>query len=238
MKNNKTLKYAIIKTLPILTGFLFMGISYGIYATSKGLPFYIPILTSIFMEAGSMEFVGVNLLTSAFNPLNCIFITLMVNARHIFYGLTMLNIYTKENLGEKHYRFHKLHLIFGLCDETFSINYQNTVKEGIDKSKFIKYVSTLNHIYWITGCTIGALFGSFIKFNTLGIDFVMTALFVVIFINQFKESKSKYPGFIGIIVTVACLLIFPKDYFLIPSFIIIIVILVIFKNKLRKGETE
>ena len=161
---SKAFKAALPYTLPICIGFLFLGMSYGFLMRSKGFSFVYPMLMSFFIFAGSMEFVTVNLLLSAFNPLYAFFLTLMVNARHLFYGISMLERY--KNVGWK-----KPYLIFGMCDESFTINY-----------------TVLNQIYWVSGATLGALLGYVIHFDTTGIEFVMTALFVVMFIEQWEKA--------------------------------------------------
>ena len=221
MKNNKLIKAAkaaFPHTIPILTGFLFLGIAYGVFMRSLGFPAIFPILTSIFIYAGSMEFVTANLLTLSFSPLNAFFMTLMVNARHIFYGLSMLDKY--KNTGKK-----KWYLIFGLKDEAFSINYSADIPEGIDRSWFQFFVTLFNQLYWVGSVTIGALFGNLIPFDLTGIDFVMTALMIVIFINQLQKEKDYFPAFCGVAVSLTALSIFGTDNFIIPSMLGILAVL-------------
>ena len=236
----EVLKKSFIKTIPVLTGYIFLGISYGIYATSKNLPFYFPMITSLFVYAGSMEFVLANLLAGVFNPFYAILLTLMVNARHVFYGLSMLSTYNGENIECKHPKLRKFILIFGLTDETFSVSYQESKEEKDINTRrdMLISMSLLDHLYWFLGASIGAIFGSFIKFNTTGIDFVMTALFVIILINQFKSNKSLIPGVIGILVTLICLIIFGKDIFLLPALVIIVGILLLFRKRIEKKNSE
>lgn len=158
-------------TVPILAGFVFLGIAYGIYMNSLGFSAIYPIIMSFAIFAGSMEFVAANLLLGAFNPMNALFLTLMVNARHLFYGISMLDKY--RGTGKK-----KFYLIYGMCDESFSINCTVNVPKNVDKGWFMFFVTLLNHFYWVIGAAIGGTFGSLVKFNTEGLDFVMTALFV------------------------------------------------------------
>ena len=230
MKDNKLIKAAkaaFPNTIPILTGFLFLGAAYGVLMRSLGFPVYLPIITSIFIYAGSMEFVTANLLTLSFSPITAFFMTLMVNARHIFYGLSMLDKY--KNTGKK-----KLYLIFGLTDETFSINYSADIPDGVDKSWYQFFVTMFNQIYWVGSVTIGALFGNLISFDLTGIDFVMTALVIVIFVNQFQKEKDHFPSFCGLAVSVLCLIIFGADSFIIPSMLGILAVLSAAKVPLEK----
>lgn len=197
-------------TLPICVGFLFLGISYGFMMRSQGFSFVYPMLMSLFIYAGSMEFVTVNLLLSAFNPLYALLMALMVNARHLFYGVSMLEKY--RNLGWK-----KLYLIYGLCDESFSINCTVDPPEDVDRGWFMFFVTLLNHIYWVAGATIGGLLGYIIHFNTTGIEFVMTALFTVMFVNQWEEGKYHTSAVIGVVCSIACLFIFGSSGFILPA---------------------
>ena len=211
----KAFRTALPYTLPIAIGFLFLGTSYGFLMRSKGFSILYPVLMSMFIFAGSMEFVTVNLLLSAFNPLYAFLLTLMVNARHLFYGISMLDKF--RNVGLKKY-----YLIFGMCDESFSINCSVEPPYGIDKGWFMFFVTLLNHIYWVSGATLGALLGSVIHFDTTGIEFVMTALFVVMFVNQWEESKDHRPALIGIACSLLCLFLFGSGNFIIPAMILIV----------------
>jgi len=212
----KAFKAALPFTIPISIGFLFLGMSYGILMSSKGFSFVYPMLMSLLIFAGSMEFVAINLLLSAFDPLYTLFLTIMVNARHLFYGISMLEKY--KNCG-----FKKLYLIFGMCDESFSINCTVTPPLDVDRNWFMFFVTLLNHIYWVMGATLGGLLGYVIHFNTKGIEFVMTALFVVMFINQWNETKNHTPAIIGVLCSLIALFIFGSEHFMLPSMFGIIV---------------
>ena len=203
----KALRAAFPLTLPICAGFLFLGIAYGIYMNSKGFSFVWPMVMSLTIFAGSMEFVTVSLLTSAFQPLYAFLLTLMVNARHLFYGISMLERY--KGVGKK-----KWYLIFGMCDESFTINCMKEPPEGVDRGWFMFFVTLLNHIYWVAGATIGGLVGGLIAFDTKGIDFVMTALFVVIFIDHWRSQKRHMPAVIGVAASLLSLLVFGAEQFL------------------------
>lgn len=220
----KAFRAAFPHTLPIAVGFLFLGMSYGFLMRSKGFSFLYPLFMSLFIFAGSMEFVTVDLLLSAFNPLYAFFLTLMVNARHLFYGISMLGKY--KNVGWK-----KFYLIFGMCDESFTINCAVTPPEGIDKGWFMFFVTLLNQTYWVTGATLGALLGYVIHFDTTGIEFVMTALFVVMFINQWEETKDHRSALIGVFCSLVCLLIFGSDRFILPAMASIILCFTVFRKR-------
>ncbi len=226
-QKTKALKAAFPHTIPVMTGYLFLGIAFGILMDSKGYPFGWSVLMSLFIYAGSMQFVTVNLLTLAFNPLNAFLITLMVNARHLFYGLSMLGKF--RGTGNK-----KPYLIFGLTDETYSILCSAEPPKDVEKGWFMFFVTLLNQVYWITASAIGALLGSMFTFDTKGIDFVMTALFVVIFINQWKSQKHHTPAIIGTGASVLCLLIFGPEHFIIPAMLSIIVALTFLKKPIEK----
>lgn len=225
----KAFKFALPHTLPICAGFLFLGMSYGFLMKSKGFSFLYPMLMSLFIFAGSMEFVTVSLLLSAFNPAHAFLLTIIVNARHIFYGISMLDQY--KNCGLK-----KLYLIFGMCDESFSINCSVTPPPNIDKGWFMFWVTLLNHIYWVTGATLGGLLGYMIHFNTEGIEFVMTALFAVMFINQWNQAKKHLPAVIGISCSLLCLLLFGSQNFMIPAMALIILSFACCKKTLESED--
>jgi len=227
-KQFKALKAAFPHTIPVMTGYLFLGVAFGILLTSKGYHFIWAIIMSLLIYAGSMQFVAVEILTSIFNPLNAFLITLMVNARHLFYGLSMLTKF--RGTGK-----YKPYLIFGLTDETYSLLCSCEIPDDVDKNQFMFYTTLLNQTYWIVASAAGALLGSVFTFNTEGIDFVMTALFIVIFINQWKSQKNHTPALIGLGGSVLCLLLFGPDNFIIPSMILIIAALTIFKKSVEKG---
>ena len=215
-------------TIPILTGFLFLGITYGIYMNVSGFSFWYPMLMSLTVFAGSVEFVAVGLLLGAFRPLQALAMTLMINARHLFYGIAMLDKY--KGMGWKKY-----YLIFGMCDESFSINYTAKIPEDVDKGWFMFFVNLLNQIYWVSGSTLGGLLGSYITFDTTGLDFVMTAMFVVIFLEQLMKEKKHYTAIIGTGASLVCLLCFGPDSFMIPTMITILTLLSLFRKPIEKA---
>lgn len=227
----KAFKAALPYTIPICVGFLFLGMSYGFLMRSKGFSFLYPMLMSMFIFAGSMEFVTVNLLLSAFNPIYAFFLTLMVNARHLFYGISMLEKY--KNTGWK-----KPYLIYGMCDESFSINCTVTPPPDVDKGWFMLFVTLLNQIYWVTGSTLGALLGYVIHFDTTGIEFVMTALFIVMFMNQWDETDNHRSALTGLICSLICLLVFGSQNFILPAMALIIICFSLDKKKKSKEAQQ
>ena len=218
---------AFPNTIPILAGFLFLGIAYGIYMNQSGFKFYYPMFMSFIIFAGSVEFATVSWLLGSFDPVNIFFLTLMINARHLFYGLSMLEKYNIPG-------WKKLYLIYGMCDESFSINATVDVPKDIDKGLFMFFVTILNQIYWVAGATIGGIFGSFIPFDTNGIEFVMTALFVVIFLENWLKEKDHSASVIGLFISFICLTVFKGTNFIIPSMIIILSVLTLLRGRLQK----
>lgn len=224
----KALAAAFPHTIPILAGFLFLGMAYGIYMNVSGFSFWWPMLMGLTIYGGSLEFVTVTMLLGSFAPVQTFAMTLMIQARHLFYGISMLEKY--KGTGWK-----KFYLIFGMCDESFSINYTAEVPEGVDKGWFMFFVTMLNQCYWVSGAALGGLLGSFIPFDTEGLDFVMTALFVVIFLDQWMKEKKHYTALIGLGASAACLLIFGADGFMIPTMVCIICLLTVFRRPIEKA---
>ena len=215
-------------TIPILTSFIFLGLTYGIYMRAAGFSFWYPMLMSLTIFAGSVEFVAANLLLGAFHPLQAFALTLMINARHLFYGISMLDKY-------KHTGWRKFYLIFGMCDESFSINYTAAIPAGVDQGWFMFFVTLLNHCYWVLGATLGGIFGATIPFNTEGLNFVLPAMFIVIFLEQWLKDKNHTSGILGLALSLLCLLCFGADGFILPSMIAILTALTLLRKPLEKG---
>ena len=226
----KAFRAAFPHTIPILAGFWFLGMTYGIYMNVSGFAFWYPMIMSLVIFAGSMEFVAVNMLLGAFQPLQALAMTLMINARHLFYGISMLDKYRDRGLGWK-----KIYLIFGMCDESFSINYTAEIPEDVDRGWFMFFVTLLNHLYWFCGATLGGLFGSLIHFNTEGLDFVMVAMFVVIFLEQWLKEKNHTSSLLGIVLSLICLAAFGADDFIIPAMLAMLGVLTLLRRPLEKG---
>ena len=225
----KAFKAAFPYTIPIFAGFWFIGLTYGIYMNASGFSFVYPMLMSFFIFGGSLEFVAAEMLLSPFAPLQVFLMALLIQARHLFYGISMLDKF--KGTGWK-----KFSLIYGMCDESFSINYSAKIPEDVDKGWFMLFVTWLNRFYWVSGATIGGLVGSLLKFDTSGIGFVMTAMFVVIFLDQWLKEKSHASSLIGIGVSVLCLVIFGPDSFMLPTMASIILILTAARKKLDTPE--
>lgn len=227
-KKLKALKSAFPHTIPILAGFLFLGFSYGVLMNVKGFSFIYPLLMALTIFGGSLEFVAVSLLLGSFAPLSALLMTLVIQARHLFYGISMLEKY--RGTGIK-----KLYLIFGMCDESFSINYSAKIPQEVDKGWFMFFVTLLNHSYWVTGAVLGGLCGNLITFDIKGLEFVMTALFVVIFLEQWLKEKKHYTALIGILSSAVCLMVFGSDYFLLPTLLCILVLLTALRRPIEKA---
>ena len=214
MKNSKlaALRAAFPYTVPIFAGFWFLAMAYGIQMSTSGFSFWYPMVMSAVIYGGSLEFVAVSMLLSPFAPVQTFFMTLMIQARHLFYGISMLDKY--KGTGWK-----KPYLIFGMCDETFSVNCTAKIPPDVDRGWFYFFVTLLNQLYWVAGAAIGGLLGGVLHFNTNGLDFVMTAMFVVIFMEQWIKDRRHISQWIGLAASIACLILFGADNFLIPTMI-------------------
>lgn len=212
-------------TIPVLCGFLALGAAYGILMETKGYSVLWSVLMSIIAFCGSMQFVAITLLTIVFNPIQAFILSLMVNARHLFYGVSMLDKY--KGLGKIRY-----FLIFGLCDETFSLTSSLEVPQNINRKYYYFAITLFNYFYWILGTFIGGVLGSLITFNTKGLDFALTALFVVLFLEQWKKKENRLPAMIGLTATIIGKLIFGAGNLVIPAMILILIILMMGRQKL------
>ena len=219
---------AFPKTLPILAGFSFLGFSYGVYMNVSGFSFIYPMLMSLTIFGGSLEFVAVTMLLGSFAPLQTFLMTLMIQARHLFYGIAMLDKFRGTGLK-------KMYLIFGMCDESFSINCSAEIPPGIDRGWFMFFVTLFNQFYWVAGATLGGLAGQLITFNTEGLEFVMTAMFVVIFIEQWLKEKKHYTALIGVLASAVCLIVFVADSFMIPAMICILCFITLFRKPVERA---
>lgn len=224
----KALRAAFPHTIPIFAGFCFLGMAYGIYMNVSGFSFWYPLVMSLTIFGGSLEFLAVSMLLSPFAPLQTLIVTLMIQARHLFYGISMLDKY--KGMGWK-----RFYLIFGMCDESFSINYTAEIPKDVDKGWFMFWVTLLNQFYWVSGSTLGGLLGSLIAFDTEGLDFVMTAMFVVIFLEQWLKEKKHYTALIGIGAAVVCRLLFGADSFMVPIMVCILLLLTLGRKPIEKA---
>lgn len=214
----KAFRAAFPFTVPVLTGYLFIGTAFGVMFQEKGYNFLWAILMSILVYAGSGQYLAVNFFAPGVNLLQVIFLEFMVNIRHIFYGLSLLERFSE--MGKK-----KLYMMFSLTDETYSLFFLTKIPKDVDEHKFMFAIALLDQLYWITGSAIGAIAGSVIPFDATGIDFAMTALFVVIFVEQWMTSITHLPALIGIVAGVVCLLVFGSENFILPTMICILIIL-------------
>ena len=219
----KLLRTALLDTVPVMTGYVFLGFGFGILMQQRGFGVLWSAAMSLFIYAGSMQYVAVSLLTSGASLLTTALTTFVVNARHLFYGISMIDAY--KNTGRK-----KPYLIFGLTDETYSLVSQIHVPEGISKNGYCFWVTVFDHLYWVTGTLLGALAGSLIPINYEGVEFALTALFVTIFVEQWLSTKKHGPAIVGVAATTASLVLFGKEVFLIPSMVIIAVCLTIMRK--------
>lgn len=223
----KALKAAFPYTIPIFAGFWFLGLTYGILMNVSGFSFVWPMLMAMVIFSGSVEFVAVKLLVSPFHPLQAFIMAFMIGARHLFYSISMLDRF-------KHTGWKKPFLIYFMCDETFSINYTAKIPDDVDKGWFMLWVSLLDFSYWVTGATLGGIFGNLISFSTKGLDFVMTSMFVVIFVEQWLKDKNHTSALLGIVLSVVSLLIFGPENFVIPSMILMLLALTLLRPRLEQ----
>lgn len=218
MKNRKgkasALHSAFPETIPVMAGYLFLGAAYGILMKENGYGVGWIAAISLFVYAGSLQYLGVTMLTAAVSPVTAFFMSLMLNARHLFYGISMLERYNQVKRGKRY-------LIFGLTDETFSVVCGENVSKGQDPDLVYFWITALNQCYWVAGSVLGAVAGDFLFFNTAGLDFALTALFVVIFTDQWKQREGHAPALLGVGASVLCLAVFGEDVFLLPSMALI-----------------
>ena len=221
--NKPLLRAAFLDTVPVMTGYVFLGFGFGILMQQNGFGVLWAAAMSLFIYAGSMQYVAVSLLTSCASLLVAAITAFMVNARHLFYGISMLDAY--KGMGKK-----KPYLIFGLTDETYSLVSQLQLPEGIRPGSYCFLVTLFDHIYWVTGTVLGSLAGTLLPINYEGVDFALTALFVTIFVEQWLSTKNHGPAIVGVAATVICLVLFGADVFLIPSMAIIAICLTMMRK--------
>ena len=223
----KTLRYAFARTLPIMAGYLVLGLGFGVLLQSKGYGVGWSLAMSTLIYAGSKQYVTIDLLAGGASLISVALMTLMVNARHLFYGIALLDRY--QDTGRK-----KPYLIFGLSDETFSVTCSAQIPPKIDKGWFFFWVTALDQLYWVTGATLGGLFGSLISFNTEGLDFVMTAMFVVILLEQWLKEKNHTCTLLGLGLAALSLFLFGPDGFMLPAMGAILAVLLLLRSTLEK----
>ena len=224
------LRAAFPATIPVMTGFLCLGVAYGVLMQTKGYGPLWSVLMSAIAFGGSMQFVAITLLTTAFDPLQAFLLSVMVNARHIFYGLSLLGKY--RGLGKGAAPF----LIYVLCDETFSLVSTLEPPEGVKRRDFYFWISLLDYFYWIAGSALGGLVGNLITFDTTGLDFALTALFVVLFLEQWKKRANRPAGVLGMACAAGALAVFGADNLVIPAMVLILFLLLVLRPKLDRRD--
>lgn len=227
----KSFTYAFHTSLPIMAGYGFLGLTYGIYMHEIGFSFLYPMLLAITVYAGSAEFLVGNMLLGSFHPLQTFLMVLMVNARHLFYGLSMLERY--KGLGWK-----KFFLIFGMSDETFALTSATEVPKGVDRGWYLLWITWLDETYWVIGATVGGLIGPMLTFDLRGLDFVLTAMFTAIFADNWLREKSHVSSVSGLALTTLSLIIFGSESFIIPSMAVMLVFLTMIRGKLEPREPD
>lgn len=216
-------------TTPILAGFAFLGFAYGVYMNVMGFPFYYPFLLALVIFGGSLEFVAVSLLLAPFAPLATFLLALLIQARHLFYGLSLLDTY--RGLGWK-----RFFLIYGLCDETFSIVFtaKRRLPKDVDRGWFMLWITWLNEGYWVLSALLGGLIGGMLPFDTTGLGFVMTAMFVVIFLEQWLHESCHATAMLGILAAGGSLALFGAQSFMVPAMVIILLALLLARRPLEQ----
>lgn len=223
----QTIKKAFWDTLPVMTGYLFLGVGFGIILQQNGYGPLWALAMSLFIYAGSMQYVGIGLLTGGATLLTAALTTLMVNARHLFYGLSMIEPY--KGAGRR-----KPYLIFALTDETYSL-VSRKLPEDVERISYCFFVSLFDQCYWVLGSILGSLAGN-LPVDFTGIDFALTALFVTVFVEQWLSSKNHLPALVGVICAAVCLVLFGADNFLIPTMILIAAILVMLQKIKKEAQ--
>lgn len=219
MKQSKDnlLKIALKQTVPVLSGYLVMGAGFGVILQANGYSFLWALAMALCIYSGSMQYVTVGLLISQSSLLMTAVTTLLVNARYLFYGISVAEQY--KGIGLK-----KLYMMFALTDETYAIvSRDDILGDKKRKQRFYFLVSFLDQLYWIGGCSAGALLGKLLKFDTKGVEFVLTALFITIFIDQWRETKRHLPAIIGVAASLVCLLVFGREIFFLPTMAVMVI---------------
>lgn len=213
------IRFAFAQSVPVMLGYIFLGIAFGLMLQDAGYSFWWAFLCSVCIYAGSMQFVLVTLLTGGVSLLYAAVMTLFINGRHLFYGLSFIEKF--QSMG-KYYPY----MIFSLTDETYSVLCGLKVPKEMNEKRISFMIALFDHCYWIIGSVLGAVIGQLITFDTTGVDFSMTALFVVIVINQWMDSKEHRPAIVGAVIGILCLFIFGADKFLLPALTLVALILI------------
>ena len=222
--NLKTIRQAFYKSVPVMAGYVVLGTGFGILMRNAGYGVLWTAAMSAFIYAGSMQYVGVSLLTSGASVLTTALTTIMVNARHLFYSISMIDTY--KDAGQ-----FKPYMIFALTDETYSLLCDGTTPDGTEPNLYRFFVSLFNQCYWVSGSVLGSLLGTVLPFPTTGIEFSMTALFIASFTEQWLSTKDHVPALTGLFCTLLCLVLFGSSRFLIPAMLLITLVLTLLRRR-------
>ena len=225
----KAFQKAFPYTIPVFTGYLFIGIAFGVMYAEKGYSFLWAILMSALVYAGSAQYLAINFFVPGISFLQVFFLTFMVNVRHVFYGISLIERFNR--FGKSRW-----YMIFGLTDETYSLICTTKIPEDVKEEKFLLAIALLNQLYWVLGSAIGGIVGSVLPINSEGIDFAMTALFVVIFVEQWMEKKNRIPAILGVVLTIISLQIFGTESFVLPAMLAIVLALFVGRKKLEEED--
>lgn len=227
-KRGRNFRLALTRSSPVFFGYVILGLGYGLYMHNLGFSFWYPTLMAATIYGGSVEFIIATLLTQHFNPVNVLLITTVVGFRQFFYGISMLTKYP-------HRGWRKFLLLFGLTDETFVINYSLQVPDDCDETSVQAWITILDYAYWVLGAFLGGFFGATFNVQVKGLDFVMTALFIVLALEQFMQEKRHISSLSGVAITIGCLLVFGKTYFLIATLLLLVAEYYYFYRRHQKG---
>lgn len=230
-RRGEAFRYAFKASVPIMAGYGFLGATYGIYMHALGFGVLCPMLMALTVYAGSAEFLLGNMLLGSFHPLQTFLMVLMVNARHLFYGLAMLDRY--KGLGWK-----KFFLIFGLTDETFAVVSSSKEPEGVDRGWYLLWLTWLDEAYWVAGTTLGALLGPMLTLDLRGLDFVLTAMFTAIFADNWLREHSHASSLTGLMTCATCLIICGPDRFIVPSMVVMLTLLLLLRRRLQGPQRD
>ena len=225
------LKKCFVTTLPVMAGYLFLGTGFGMLLQSKGYGFLWAVAMSGFIYAGSMQYLAIDLLCGGASLITAAITTLMVNARHLFYGISMIDAYQDTGI-------YKPYLIFALTDETYSLNCGGAPEDVKNPKLYYFLVSLFNQCYWVTGSALGVLVGTLLPVSTEGIDFALTALFVTVFVEQWKSTRDHIPALIGVFSSLLCLFLFGPNHFLIPAMGLITLSLTLYRRRKENSAHE
>ncbi|MDY6037637.1 MAG: AzlC family ABC transporter permease [Eubacterium sp.] len=218
--NKETIKIILLRTLPVMTGYIVLGIGFGIMLNQAGYGIGWSILMSSVIYSGTMQYVGVSLISGGASIFTTIMMALAINARYLFYGLSLIDRYRGSGII-------KSYLIFAITDETYALICSSSIPSKMRPHSYYFAVSFLNQIYWIFGCAMGSLIGSNIKLETKGVEFALTALIISIFVDQWKTTEKHFPAIFGVSATVICLFLFGRENFLLPALLILVVGLIL-----------